>query len=96
MFSRVCRNKLIRLYFLKCQLTTGDNLIESNQRIQRPEWIFEYTDRINSFLHILENISQASNLELFPKIVYGCAETCYLFVFFTILDALPVKSQTFF
>ena len=46
MFSRVCRNKLIRLYFLKCQLTTGDNLIESNQRIQRPEWVFEYTDHV--------------------------------------------------
>ena len=46
MFSRVCRNKLIRLYFPKCQLTTGDNPIESNQRIQRPEWVFECADHV--------------------------------------------------
>ena len=36
MFSRVCRNKLTRLYFRKCQVTIGDDPIERDQRIQRP------------------------------------------------------------
>ena len=36
MFSRVCRNKLTRLYFLKCQVTIGDDPIERDQCIQRP------------------------------------------------------------